>query len=1105
MLAMDISLLEGFANSLQAKFSLPGIVSPEDQLKAPVEELLKNAGAAFGMNVESRTEAHLTEHKVRPDIAIYVGKLICGYIELKAPGLGADAPKLKGAHNVGQWKKLKGLPNLIYTDGRDWALYRGGKLQGVIVRLDDDPTARGKKAVSKVNARALDALLRDFLVWTPIVPHKPNLLAQYLAPLARFLRSEVEAAMADPASAASLLATEWRQYFFPEADDGQFADAYAQTVTYALLLARLSGADDLDPAAASSHLDKNGVLTIALERLGQKEAREELRVGFDLLQRSLKALDPHEFLKTAPDIWLYFYEDFLAAYDPKLRKDYGVYYTPRAVVEFQVRLVSELLETRFDKMTGFADDGVVFLDPAVGTGTYPVAAVKHGLAKVRARYGAGAVPARAAQMARNMHGFEILIGPYAVAHLRLTQALKSEGAVLQDRLNIYLADTLDSPNIAPPGGLTLTYRVLTEEHKAARKVKSEGEILVCLGNPPYDRQQSEEGNALAQKKGGWVRYGDQIPGGAAQERQGERAIFKDFTEPAEQAGAGVHIKNLYNDYVYFWRWALWRLFEQQQCGGIISFITASSYLVGPGFIGMREAMRRTFDDLWIIDLGGDNRGTRKTPNVFNIQTPVAVAIGVRGTKPKPNIPATVRYAKVEGENREAKLRLLDEVLDYVGLDWRECLSDWHAPFLPAGAGAFFEWPLLIDLFPWQHSGVQFKRSWPIGETEAVLRRRLDRLATSRIEERKQLFTETSARKIDRNYYSFSGDPLLSVSKMRNEGDAPRPQKYCFRQFDRQYALIDTRFADRLRPSLVSAAGLRNVFFSSLPTKALGEGAAIGVSADIPDLDVFCGRGGKDVMPLYRDQKGKQPNITNGLLDTLGVHYGAIPTSEDFAAYIYAMLGGQSYTRRFWNELEMPGPRVPITKDGPIFAKAAALGRHLIWLHTYAERFRGDDRGDKIPAGRARCTAPVSDDPDRYPENFTWIMTEQAIRVGEGRFGPVAFAVWNFEVSGLKVVQSWLGYRMKQRSGKKSSPLDNIRPERWTPRMSEEFLELLWVLEATLAIEPELEQALDRVVSGPCFKASELPQPVPEQRQAPVAVRDSGHLLQVMSDEDNGGD
>ena len=515
---MDISVLKDFADGLKTTFSLPGSASPEDQLKAPVATLLKDAGAAFGLTVEHRTESHLPEHKVRPDIAIYADKLICGYVELKAPGLGADASKLKGAHNKAQWNKLKGLPNLIYTDGRDWALYRDGVRCSAIVRLDDDPTERGSKAVSNSNCDALSALLRDFLGWAPIVPHRPRLLAQYLAPLTRFLRSEVKAALENPDSPIALLANEIRQHFLPEADDSQFADAYAQTVAYALLLARLSGAKDLDPAAAARTLGQsNAVLALALDRLGQKEARDELRVGFELLQRSLSALDPHEFLKTSPEIWLYFYEDFLAAYDPKLRKDYGVYYTPREVVELQVRLVSELLETRFGKTAGFADDGVVFLDPAVGTGTYLVAAVKHGLARVRNRYGDGAVPARAAQMARNMHGFEILIGPYAVAHVRLTQALESEGAELGDRLNIYLADTLGSPHMAPPGGLTLTYKALTEEHEAARRVKSEGEILVCLGNPPYDRQQIEEGDTQTQRKGGWVRFGDQVEGGAKQE------------------------------------------------------------------------------------------------------------------------------------------------------------------------------------------------------------------------------------------------------------------------------------------------------------------------------------------------------------------------------------------------------------------------------------------------------------------------------------------------------------------------------------------------------------------------------------------------------------
>lgn len=559
---MDVTDLEKFADNLKAKFALIGTASPEDQLKPNVATLFVSAGAKLGLKVETRTETHLSEHKVRPDIAIYVGGLICGYVELKAPGLGADAPKLKGDHNKKQWAKLKGLPNLIYTDGQEWALYQSGERPDgfPIVKLADDPTVKGKAAIGGTNLDDLARLLEPFLRWKPVVPQQPTPLAQYLAPLTRFMRSEVENALTQTGSAVGLLANEWRQFFFPDSDDAKFADAYAQTVTYAMLLARLSGATKLDPIEAAKTLDRNnGLLAQTLKLLGHDDARKELAVGFEMLQRSLEALDPHDFLKSKPDLWLYFYEDFLAAYDPKLRKDYGVYYTPREVVELQVRLASELLEKRFGKKLGFADDGVVFLDPAVGTGTYPVAAVKHGLEKVRKRSGPGAVAARARQMAENMHGFEVLVGPYAVAHLRLTQAL--EGAMndakaaagepeekLGKRLNIYLADTLESPNSKPPM-LTLTYRAFTEEHEAARKLKNTGDVLVCLGNPPYDRQQIEEGDTTTKRKGGWVRFGDQLEGGANQEEQGERPIFRDFTEPATKAGAGVHLKNLYNDYV----------------------------------------------------------------------------------------------------------------------------------------------------------------------------------------------------------------------------------------------------------------------------------------------------------------------------------------------------------------------------------------------------------------------------------------------------------------------------------------------------------------------------------------------------------------------------
>jgi len=1086
--------LEEFADALKDQFSLPGTASAEDQLKPHVPALMRAAAVAYGLKLDSQTEATLSEHGVRPDIAIHVGGLICGYVELKAPGLGADAARLPGQHNRDQWQKLKALPNLIYTDGREWSLYRNGKRPSgqPLVRLQGDPIADGRHAIGLGDAATLDRLFRDFLGWAPVVPHLPKPLAEYLAPLTRFLRSEVEVALASDGSAIGLLANEWRDFFFPDADDSQFADAYAQTVTYAMLLARLHGATTLDVPGAAAKLDiSNGLLARSLELLGQDQAYEELRVGFELLKRSLEALDPHDFLKSDPDIWLYFYEDFLAAYDPQLRGDYGVYYTPREVVELQVRLAGELLDVRFGKRLGFADDGVVFLDPAVGTGTYPVAAIKHGLQKVRDRSGVGAVPARARQMAGNMHGFEILVGPYAVAHLRLTQALEgaiNEGTpdggdrhVLANRLNIYLADTLESPNASPPGGLDLTHRALTAEHEAARSVKNSGDILVCLGNPPYNRQTIEVGDDTTRRKGGWVRFGDAVEGGADQAMQGEDPILTDFTKPASDAGAGVHLKALYNDYIYFWRWALWRLFEQQECGGVITFITASSYLTGPGFVGVREVMRRTFDDLWIIDLGGDNLGTRKTPNVFNIQTPVAIAIGVRGTTPSPDTPAAVRYARVDGGTRAEKLAIIDDIAGFGGLEWMTCPDGWHVPFRPAGTGDFFTWPLLGDMFPWVHSGLQFTRSWPIGETVEVLERRMESLSASTPEDRKRLFKESRDRKVT---FKPAEGSLQSVDELTTASPLPHIGRYAFRSFDRQHAIFDSRFGDFLRPPLVNACGSANVFLISLMSTPLGTRPAVIVTQHTPDYHIFCGRGGQNIIPLYRDAESMSPNITDGLLELLAATFGFTPTPEDFAAYVHALLGGQSYTRRFWNELETPGPRVPLTRDADMFTAAATLGRRLIWLHTWAERFRGDDRGIEVPQGRATTIHGVSPEPARYPETFSYDEARREIRVGDGRFGPVAPDIWNFEVSGLMVVQSWLGYRMKVRKGRKSSPLDDIRPDGWTPAMSDQFLELLWVLEATLAMEPELEAMLDRVVAGPCFTDAELPVPTDAERAPP---------------------
>ena len=1112
---MDLNLLQTFANELTAKFSLPGPASAEDQLKPTVSSLLGTAGTGFGLTIATRTETHLSEHKVRPDIAVYVGGLICGYVELKAPGLGADAPKLKGKHNKKQWERLKGLPNLLYTDGREWALYRSGERTDgqTLVRFHGDPTKAGTEAVTTADASALGRLLKDFLGWKPIVPHRPPELAKYLAPLTRFLRTEIEISLGTKGSAVELLATEWRQFFFPDADDARFADAYAQTVTYAMLLARLAGAAKLDPTAAAATLDKNnGLLARTLELLGQKGARDELRVGFELLQRSLEVLDPHEFLKSKPDLWLYFYEDFLAAYDPKLRRDYGVYYTPREVVELQVRFASELLEKRFGKKLGFADDGVIFLDPAVGTGTYPVAAVKHGLALVAKRSGEPAVPERARQMAENMLGFELLVGPYAVAHLRLTQAL--EGAMngnrqpadpeltLGKRLKIFLADTLASPTSAPPGGFDLTHKALTDEHEAARRVKNEGDILVCLGNPPYDRERRAEDGTKA-NKGGWVRFGDRGQGkldmatGEVVDQVKERPIFEDFLAPARKAGKGLNVQVIFNDYVYFWRWALWRLFEKQNGDAVVSFITASSYLTGSGFSGMREVMRRTFDELWVLDLGGDNLGARKTPNVFAIQTPVVIAMGYRSGAPDPQKPAKVHYAKIDAVSRSAKLDLLEQIGTLASVDWRDAESDWQAPLLPKGSGKYFDWPKLTDLFPYHTAGAVFYRSWPIGETKEVLGERWRKLVAAKPEERIALFKQSRDRKVSHKLRDpdLPGYATPSVRDAAPDAAEPGVIRYGFRALDRQFAYYDFRLGDYLRPSLWRMQGPKQMFLIAPDSLVPGLGPLVTCSADLPDQHFFRGSfGGKDVIPLYRDAKGTVPNVTAGLLGTLENSLGIAPDAEDLAAYAYALLSSPAFVEQYWNELETPGPRLPLTKDKDVFADAASLGRELIWLHTYAQRFRASERGDEVPKGGATTVKGVSSDPATYPEQFSYDEKARQIVVGDGRFGPVPSAVWAYEISGLKVVQSWLGYRMKKRAGRKSSPLDDIRPNRWTPRLSDELLELLWVLEATVAMRPKLKAVLDRAIASPCFTSAELPRPSTKERAKAGETEPAGDLF-----------
>ena len=370
----------------------------------------------------------------------------------------------------------------------------------------------------------------------------------------------------------------------------------------------------------------------------------------------------------------------------------------------------------------------------------------------------------------------------------------------------------------------------------------------------------------------------------------------------------VRLHNLYNLYVYFWRWALWKVFEHETSrgSGVVSFISASSYLDGDAFRGMREHMRRVCDDIWILDLGGEARGTHKSDNVFAIQTPVAIAITLRSGKPKRNKPAKVHYARIEGV-RETKLAALDSISDFAAVKWEDCPTDWQASFRPEGKGDYFNWPLLTDLMPWRQSGVKAGRTWVIAPEEEALKQRWRVLVNSKRDERKDLFKDSpTGRKTHQTATPLSpdGTELKSIDNLAKDSRPPDIIRFAYRSFDRQFIFADARLLDRPGPGLWRAHNERQVYLTSIFSQPLGMGPTVTAAAFIPDLDHFRGSyGAKATVPLYRNAEATEANIVPDLLELLSNTYKRKVTPEDFVAYVYGVLAQPAFTVRYAKELE----------------------------------------------------------------------------------------------------------------------------------------------------------------------------------------------------------
>ncbi len=1089
--------VSAYGASLKPKLSNPAIGGqPEAQLRAPLDALVRALAEIGGLatgSVHLTDEAPLADIKTRPDFAVTAHKALVGFIEVKAPGKGADPRRFTDPHDKEQWSKLKSLPNLLYTDGQSFSLWQDGEIVGKLVTLDGNVESDGAKLAAP---DALLPLIVNFLTWKPIPPTNAKQLARISARLCRLLRDEVIEQLELKSAGLTALAKDWRRLLFPEANDYRFADGYAQAVTFGLLVARaidipLSGGIH---QAAYQLRGSNSLIGTALGLLtDDPENQEALKTSLDTLTRVLNEVNWHTISKDKPEAWLYFYEDFLEVYDNDLRKLTGSYYTPPEVVAAMTRLVDETLRgPLFSRAAGLASSDVTLADPAMGTGTFLLGVMRRIAASVEADQGKGAVRGAIEAAMNRLIGFELQFGPFAVAQLRLIaelQALATPGAATPPKLpdlQLFITDTLGNPYVEED---TLVQSgPIAQSRRDANRIKQQRDITVVLGNPPYKEK--------ARGMGAWIEQGS-----------GEKDLVApmDWWAPPPEWKVGAHAKHLKNLYVYFWRWATWKVFgtgnraatgnPDRDEEGIVCFITVAGFLNGPGFQKMRDDLRRTCSDIWVIDCSPDGHQPEVRTRIFQgVQQPVCIVLAAKPLGKDRDTPAKVRFRALPKGRREEKFEVLDKLsLDAQG--WQDCPTDWRAPFFPAASGDWATFPPLKSFFAYDGSGVMPGRTWIIAPDRQSLEARWQTLTGEKDAEKKELLFHPHLRQGipgDKHVRKTVAAGLAGHEERREaviDDGLPviAPVRYGFRSFDRQWIIPDARLINQPNPALWSGYSPRQVFLTALEAHSPTSGPAVTFTGLIPDLHHYKGSFGGRVYPLWRAAAAKVPNIPPKLLGLLAEVYGHPVSAEDVMAYLAAVMAHPDFTERFQEDLVQPGLRVPLTADPALFATAAELGREVIWLHTYGERFADPAAGrPKAPPRMAKGQRPfipegggIPGAPEPLPDTMTYDAAKRRLSVGAGFVDNVSPAMWAYEVSGKQVIWHWFSYRRRDRSRpqigdrRPPSPLDRIQPDHWPAEYTSDLIDLLNVLGRLVALEATQADLLERILEAELIKAARL--------------------------------
>jgi hypothetical protein len=930
-----------------------------------------------------------------PDFKITHTESIIGYIENKK--IEENLDKTIKSDQIKKYQALS--DNILITNYIDWIWIKGGEIQKreTLCFLTDIENKKAK--LDKVKVAAVEKLIKSFLSQPPKEIADAKKLAEELAIRAKllkdFLLDELKRQQEENTNGRLFQLYEtFRSFIFHELTISEFSDAFAQNLVYGLFLAKLNAdtqtvnlynAKKFIPA--SFELIKE--LVNFLDELDNDEYREtrwiveevltimnnlDLPAIQDSLSFTKRRKDANNF--TIKDPYVYFYENFLAAYDKKLREAKGVYYTPPPVVNFIVRAINDILKDTFKIKKGLGDKNkVTVLDFATGTGTFLVEMLQQIFEKLPKDSGKKDLIIKE-HVLKNIFGFEYLIAPYTIAHLKLSQFLKDNGYELKskERLQVYLTNTLEP---IPAQIKIPLLPALTEESKQAQKVKDKP-ILVITGNPPY--------SIHSKNNGGWIKN-----------------KIEDYKIVDGQRFNERNPKGLQDDYVKFIRFAQDKMDDVEE--GVVGIITNHSFLDNPTFRGMRQSLMKTFNNIYIIDLHGNSDKQEITPdgtkdeNVFDIKTGVTISILVK----KKGLNNVVSYSEIWGSRENKYKQCLENSLKSIDSNILSPSTPFYV-FKPQNEiikNKYFTYLSINDIFHKKSTGVKTHRDhFAIALEKAELETRIEDFRNAKLtdDEISEKYKINNTR--DWNL-SFSRKNLI-----KNKEYKSCFCKYSYRPFDVRTIFFSKDVVELPRLDVMQHFFQDNIAITSTRLNRQLSSNYFFVTDIISDVHILdTAAYSVLITPLYLYVNGKRElNFTSKFLKTIQEKYNGV-TAEEIFGYIYAIFQSPSYQSKYKEFLQKDFPRIPFPEDKKVFSQLVELGNELINVHLLKDSELNDSLGEFIGKGDSMVEKP----------NFVTEKKIGKLYINKTQyFNNVPQQVYDFYIGGYQVLDKYL----KDRKGRK---------------------------------------------------------------------------------------